>query len=389
MAKKNHLTGVDIGSTAVRVARVSGYTSSGRVIVSHLASSPLRNGAVVAGEIRDSAAVASALQSALTLASAPKKGFIVGLSGVKTGVARVNQIGGLTPAERLSAAKHQNLPLPAGLDTTTSRLAVAVMRERLSAEKSQNTEVVFAASDPRSVEVLTKVCQLAKVSPRAIDLSAAATTRAYVRVPEDDQTSALLVDIGDTSMTVIARHGPSLVYIDTTAGFGGATLTKAVQTALGVDAKEAEQRKRAFQLVEVASSWNTETFQDRYGTGDAPIAQRESLEDLTNTELSAAADILIEHLSNSVNTSLNYIPGGQIQSLFLVGGTSQMRGLAERIESHVGIRTQRAMPWVEIEAHKRNLEFFIDRNPATGNENPEVLTEFATAIGLAQWRETK
>jgi Tfp pilus assembly PilM family ATPase len=250
------------------------------------------------------------------------------------------------------------------------------MREK-TAEKSKTTEVVFAAADSTSAEVLSKVCQIAKLTPRAMDLSAAATMRAYTRVAEDDQSAALIVDIGHTATVVTARYGPSLVYIDTIPNFGGNFLTRTVQQSMGVDFYEAEKRKTALQLVDVSAAWG-QTYEDRYGTGEVPLAQRESAEELTNRDLSDAADQMIEHISNSVNTALGYLPNNTAQSLFLVGGTSQMTGLPDRIEAMLGIRVQRAMPWAEIEASKRNLEFFIDRSPSEANQDPSVLTAFAT-----------
>lgn len=378
--------GVDVGSTHVRVAEVTGMTPSGKVIVSRLAASPLRPGAMVAGEIRDPSAVASAIDRAIGLASVPRHGFIIGLSGPRTGVARVDQQAALSVAERISASRYQSLPLPAGLDPATSALAVSVMRQKTTAERTLQSEVVFAAADPTALTTLTKVCALAKLTPRAVDLTAAGITRAYTRLSDADQSSALIVDIGHTAITVIARYGPSLVFIDTIPNLAGNFLTHTIQQVLECSYEEATARKHSLRLVDPVASWS-ESYQDRYGTGDSPLAYRQNQEELTSRDLSDAADQMIDQLSNSISTATSYLPSGSAQTVMLTGGTSRLIGLPERIEATIGIPTRPVLPWAEIEAHKRNLEYFINRTPTPDNQDPGVVTGFAAAIGLAQWRD--
>ena len=74
------LVGVDIGSTSVRAVEVAGVDVKGYALISRIGSSPLPQGAVVAGRVRSPKDVSVALVRALRAAGLPRHGFILGMT---------------------------------------------------------------------------------------------------------------------------------------------------------------------------------------------------------------------------------------------------------------------------------------------------------------------
>ena len=83
------LVGVDIGTSAVRVASVAGVDNRGMAIVTRLGISPMPEGAIVGGRIRSPQDVSIAMIRALKEANCKKYGFILGIESPDVAISSI------------------------------------------------------------------------------------------------------------------------------------------------------------------------------------------------------------------------------------------------------------------------------------------------------------
>lgn len=374
MSRLNRLVGVDIGATAVRAVEVAGVDANGFAIVTRLAIVPLEPGAVVAGRVRNPKAVSAALLTALREAKLPRYGVVLGMSSPDTALARLPLPAVIRPDEREGAIRSADRPLAATFTLDESSLSTQTIRVDTAADGTQVAVVAVAAALRSEVEALQQVCRLARVTPRAVDLSGVATVRALTRLDPASNEVATVVDIGASKTTVATRAGMHVRSLRVTAG-AGSDLTRAIAAITEEDFDTAERRKLAYRLRTQVQQ--TQGFSYGFEEEDP------SVEALTPMDraVSSAVDALVDSVAQAVETdAANH--GSFSQGVTLCGGTALLRGLKDRMQQRVGVPVQIGRPWAEIERSSRNAAYFTD-----GVADPRVLLSIATATGLALWKE--
>ena len=373
--------GIDIGATAVRAVLVKGKDDKSSAIVSRIGIIPLREGSVSRGRIQKPVVVAQAVLAALKSIDARKYGFILGYSGSEMAVSRMPLRSEVKPNERLSAIRTLDQPISPTLRNDEAVIDTNFVRTDIAADGRSIDTLVVAAARREDIEALQKLMILARCQPRAIDLSAAALMRALVRVPENTTEVGTIIDIGATKTTVATRQGLHLRSVRVVP-VGGANITQAIQAATGDTAEEAEARKRLMRLSSMQDM--PVVLQTSYGASSAPTTGGMDKESKLDEAVNNVINDLIEQTAQLIENDASDFGNTLTQGAVLSGQSSQLPGLKDKFNQRLGVPVQLGRPWAHIEANKANAPFLT-----AGPDNPQVLLELSTAIGLALWERSK
>jgi len=370
--------GVDIGSTAIRVAAVRGLDTEGFAAVARVGIAPLKEGTVVGGKIRNHLLASQALIRALEMAGVPRYGFIVGYGAPDLAVARLSLPAAINANERITTIRTLDRQISPTLSLEESILDINEVRTDYTGDGRAMTTLVVTAAKREEVESLQKLMLLAGCQPRAIDLSAAGLMRALVRVPSNSNEVHTVVDIGETTTTVATRQGVHLRSVRVIPT-GGRSLARAVMTETNDSLDEAVARRQLLQLspelAEIPADLSATYGQasDIGGHGQPSTLLDEVVENAANDLINAIATAIENDASNYGNTLT--------QGVVLSGLTAQIPGLKNRVAQRLGVPVQLGRPWARLEKTRHNLPYL------RGDDASSPLPSLATAIGLAMWKD--
>jgi type IV pilus assembly protein PilM len=218
-------------------------------------------------------------------------------------------------------------------------------------EQRKNYKIVVVAYPAETIEQYYGACLQAGLRPLSFEVEAQAVSRAVI--PKDIKGAVMLVDFGKTRTGVGIVYKNTLLYTST-IDIGGARLSEMLRKILGNDIDESELSR---------------------------IKNTEGL--VRGLESSAVHDALIGTISNikdEMITRMQYWhgrPGNtderRISSIFLCGGSANLKGLPAYLSDSVGIPCVRANVWENAFSLENNIPP-IDYRHSFG---------YATAIGLA------
>jgi type IV pilus assembly protein PilM len=231
-------------------------------------------------------------------------------------------------------------------------------------EGKEHHDVILSAAPKKVISDILAVCEAAQVRVAALEPESHAFSRVVAsHGAEHAQESLLAVDIGAASTRVALVVG-GIVEFSTALGVSGEMMTRLITEARHIDAAEAETFKRHVGL-------------EGGTTGRAVFSILEpALKELTR-ELREAVRYWEEHIKHRHGAT------GAVSRIVLTGGGANLKGLAEFISFHVGVRALSADPWAILQSRMetsggiRVSSSF--RHPTTSFEP----LRYATALGLA------
>ena len=293
--------GLDIGSSSIRAVEVR--RAKDEYSLSNFGQIPLPPGTVVGGVVQDSAAVIAALKQLWAACKFGTRHVSIGVTSPQL-VVREMSVSNL-PAKEM----RQALPFQ-----VKDALPLAVERSLLDfyplEEPGGNPTVrgLLIAMPKDAVMTAVDAADKAGLHVDAVDLASFALLRAASRL--DAQVEAI-VDIG-AQVTSVVVHADGEPLIVRTVPRGGIEITDSIATRLGIPPAEAEALKCRFGL---------------HGDGNPATA-------------AAAADA-VRPLASELRSSFTYLASGerqkQVTRIALCGGSALMPGLAEHLQSQLGI----------------------------------------------------
>lgn len=377
--------GVDIGSTAIRVVEVRGIDAQGYAIVSRVGIARMRDGLVVSGRVRHPIAVADALRAALLKAGVPPYGFVAGFASPRVGLQRRQLPAVLEGDERIKALRTMGQKLVGSLQIEDENAVVAIneVRRFTTGDGTELAVVTVTSADRGDVDQLKKVFQLAQVQPRALDLVGAANVRALVRAPANGNEIHTVVDIGATKTSISTRQGLHLRSLHMTP-IGSEAVLRAIMSSTNADREEATQRLQVLSLQGLRSSMEPETIGvSVYGSAAPPSnGSATPIQTAMDEAVNEVVDDLIEQVAIAVENDADLYNSSLTQGIVLIGRTSQIPGLRARLHDRIGVPVQLGRPWARLEKNRHTLPYLRD-----GKEDPTLMLELTTAVGLALWEE--
>ena len=357
--------GVDIGSTAVRVAEVA----AGDIpVIVRAAQVPLRPGVVEAGEVRQPDAVAEALGELWSESGVKSKQVHLGV-GNQCVVVREVALPWLPEKElrdTLGFRAQEFIPMASD---------EAVLDFDPLGEMDQGgrrmVRILLVAAHKPMVNALVEAALAAKLDPQGIDLTPFAVTRAVgtgdAGLDLDSSGDEAIVDIG-AQVTSICVHDHGVIRFVRMLPSGGRDITLALASRLGVDDEVAERLKRGERLRGFADAAPAvESLADGAPAGplpapaiatgtlpsDTPPADTLSVQaprgipgvlsdpaqvrDLALTR----AGSLVDEVRASLEFYTALMPNAQVGRVLVVGGGSRLDGLLELLQERLQVPVDR------------------------------------------------
>jgi type IV pilus assembly protein PilM len=381
--------GVDVGSTAVRVAEVA----AGDIpVIVRAAQVPLRPGVVEVGEVRQPEAVAEALRELWSKSGVKSKQVHLGMGNQRV-VVREVALPWLPEKElrdTLGFQVQEFIPMAAD---------EAVLDFDPLGELDQGgrrmVRILLVAAHKPTVNALVEAALAAKLDPQGIDLTPFAVTRAVgtgdAGLDLDSSGDEAIVDIG-AQVTSICVHDRGVTRFVRMLPSGGRDITLALASGLGVDDEVAERLKRGERVS---------------GIGDAPPAVESPAHGAPTGPLPAPVDALptdtlpvepprgaprvlsdpaqvrdlaltragsfVDEVRSSLEFYTAQMPNAQIGRVLVIGGGSRLDGLLELLQERLSVPVDRGRLF---ERAKSEIEL-------SAEASAEAEAVLSVAVGLA------
>jgi type IV pilus assembly protein PilM len=330
--KKPPLIGLDISSTSVKVMELSKTGSSYRI--EGIGVEPLPANAVVEKNIVEVETVAESVKRALHKSKIKIKHVAIAVAGSSVITKKITMPISLSEDEmegQIQLEADQYIPYP--LEEVNLDFQVLGPTEN----NPETVDVLLAACRRENVDDRVAAVELAGLTPKIVDIEAYTIESVFSsmasQMPDEgmDKTIAI-VDIGATmtSLSVIRNH--KLIYTRE-QNFGGKQLTEEIMRRYGLSYDEAGLAKRQGGLPD---NYEPEVLNPFRETAAQQVSR------FLQFFYSAGGD------------------NGAIDHLILGGGTACLPNLAELTESHIGVPTTIANPFMDMSSsnkvNKANLE---------------------------------
>ncbi len=338
--------GVDVGSTAVRVAEVA----PGDVpVLLRAAQTPLPPGAVENGEVRQPELVGETLRELWGMSGVKGKQVHLGVGNQRMVVREVT-LPWLPEKElRESLGFQVQEFIPMSVDE-------AVLDFDPLGEVDQGgrrmLRILLVAAHKAMIDALVQAATLAKLEPATIDLSPFAIVRAVGATDEgldiERQGDQAVLDVG-AHVTTICVHDQGVTRFVRILPSGGRDITLAISRGLGVEEDVAEQLKRGQEIE----------------GGPTP-------EDVRRVSTTRAGTF-VDEIRSSLEFYAAQTPGAKIADVLTVGGGSKLEGFLEVLRDRIPVPVERGRVFEKVKSE-------LDLSPEAQEEAEPVL---AAAVGLA------
>jgi type IV pilus assembly protein PilM len=324
--RHKQVVGLSVGASQLAAAVV---VNNGRPKLVKAARHTLPPEIVVGGEVRDSEALANEIAAFFSAADLPRKNVRLGIGSSRTGVRVFERPDVDDPRQLANAIRfraYETLPIP---------IEEAMLDYQILEEANAPDRVLLAVAYRDLVDRFTATCTAAKIELVGIDIEAFALLRAVGGEPltagERAEAARVAVSIGHDRTTVAVSDG-RLCEFTRVLDWGGARVTAAIERALDVDAKEAEQIKCSLDIS--ATTEESEPADER--TNKATEAARREVNGLAR-ELASSL-----HFYQDQPDSLGFA------EITVTGGGAHLQGLAEQLEELIGISVRVADPFARV-----------------------------------------
>jgi type IV pilus assembly protein PilM len=221
-------------------------------------------------------------------------------------------------------------------------------------DRADHLNVLIVATPKKIVNSYVSCLKKAGLIPLAIEVEAEAVARALVK-DEISTSPIVLLDFGKTNTDFIVFFGRSVCFT-CSIQVSSHQLTKAIAEVLKIDIDKAEKIKMKYDLSErERGSKSKEIFKAM-----SPILNEMTM------QIKKYLNFYQDHASHK-----HFFPAGKIEKIFICGGGSNLKGLAEFLSNDLGLHAEVGNFWLNFLSKKQKKDFFKN-----------ILT-FTTAIGLA------
>jgi len=338
--------GLDIGSTAVRVAEVA----AGDVpVLRRAAQVPLAPGAVENGEIREPDAVAEALKELWGRSGVKSKQVQLGVGNQRV-VVREIALPWL-PEKEMRATLGFQVQEFIPMSVEEAVLDYDALGE-LEQEGRRMQRILLVAAQRIMIDALVQAVEAAKLEVIGIDLTPFALVRAVgtldVDLDAEGQGDEAVVDVG-AHVTNICVHDRGTTRFVRILPSGGRDITLAIARGLGTEDAVAERLKRGEEV------------------DGGPTR-----EDVERVALSRAGSF-VDEIRSSLEFYAAQVPGAKIGRVLVTGGGSKLQGLMELLQERIPVVVGRGHVFERVKSA-------LDLSPEAADEAEPLL---AVATGLA------
>ncbi len=343
MAKKENLiTGIDIGSHAVKICRLQKLGREYKVLA--IGSTSIPSGALEDGVLQEPEVVAKAIASLLKNLKIKDKKIGISISGYSVIVKKINleAMDDNALAEYIKAEAEQYIPFD------INEVYLDFQKLPTKKEGAERMSVMLVAAKKEVVNDYLEMLEQLKLKTVLVDVDGFALENIWETTNELAQNVAL-IDIGASKMNInIISDGVSVLARDVVVGSG--QLTEQLANALDVDYETAEKIKLG--LIPV----------DDNG--------RQKIENIFNKTCTQ----WVLEIKKAIDLYQANNPDKNITSLVLSGGGSKVNGLLEYLSRETGLQVTQFNPFSQM---------IIDDKVFDEQYINSIAPEMAIAVGLA------
>lgn len=342
MAKKENLvTGVDIGSSAVKVCQLR-KTGKGYNLVA-LGSAALPPGSVEDGVLQDPDEVGKVIAALFKNLKIKNTKVGISISGYSVIVKKLN----LEVMEEEELFEHITREAEQYIPFDVDEVYLDYQDLQTGGEDGERTDVMLVAAKKEVIDDYLIMLEEQKLQPVLVDVDGFALENIWETTTEDI-TNVALVDIGASKMNInIISDGASVLARDIVVGSD--QLTEQIANTLGLEYEEAEKIK----LGRVPADEN-----------------REEVEDIFNQTCTQ----WVLEIKKAIDLYTANHPDIPLERLILSGGGSKIAGLKSFIHRETGIEVVSFNPFLKMAINTKKIDpDYIDA----------IAPEMAIAAGLA------
>jgi len=342
MAKKEQLiTGVDIGSSAVKVCQLQ-KTGKGYTLLA-LGSAALPPGAVEDGVLQDQESVGRVVSALFKNLKIKNQKVGISISGYSVIVKKVN----LEVMDEEELAEYINSEAEQYIPFDISEVYLDFQDLKTAGESGDRTDVMLVAAKKDVIDDYLDMLQEQKLLPVLVDVDGFALENIWETTTETVEDVAL-VDIGASKMNInIISGGASVLARDIVVG--SEQLTEQIAASLEIDHQEAEQIKLGL------------TPADEY---------KDELEEIFNQTCTQ----WVLEVKKAIDLYMANHPDKPLKRLILSGGGSKVQGLKSFLHRETGIEVISFNPFEKMTINKKKID---------PDYIAAIAPEMAIAAGLA------
>ena len=313
--------GLDVGSTAVRAAEVSGGDNP---VVVRAAQVPLPVGAVENGEVRDSAAVTEALHELWQRGGFKSRQVWLGVGNQRVVVREIALP--WMPEKELKESLGLQVQEFIPMSADEAVLDYDLLGE-FEHEGRRMLRLLLVAAQRAMVDQLVEAVLAAKLEPMGLDLVPLALVRAIgsgdAGMDLEGQGDEAVIDIG-SHVTNIVVHDRGTTRFVRILPSGGRDITLAIARSSGVTDEVAESLKRG-----------------------EPVEGAPDLEQTRAAALQRASQF-VDEIRSSLEFYSAQNQGARIARLLISGGGSKLDGLLELVQKKIPAEVERGAVFQRI-----------------------------------------
>lgn len=378
---KQSVVGLDLGSYMMKAVQVEPTRTGWRLL--QIAQCPTPADAIRDGVIVQPQEVAEAIKRLLRENAFRASAAVTAIAGAPVIVRQVT-LPKMTEAMlrktiRYEASKY----VSTSIEDSYIGFEILGDVEHVSAEgeQSENTEkqmqVLLVVAPREMVDAQIRTLELAGLEVLAIEVEAFALYRALfeinrVAMAKMEGRPAAIVDIGAsyTNLYIVSGDG---FFLTRNIPIAGDAFTQTTQNVLHCSWSEAERFKRTVDFRQLLKRRST-----RSRTPSDEESPKESASSAQEEAVLRALQGQVDELLREVRRSLHYYqsqfpegsPQGQVTSLVITGGSSQLGGFAEYASARLGLEVEPGDPF-------NNPDF------DTAHISAEALQMFTPVLGIA------
>lgn len=342
MAKKENLvTGVDIGSSAVKVCQLQKSGKGYKLIA--LGSAALPPGSVEDGVLQEPDVVGKIIAALFKNLKIKNSKVGISISGYSVIVKKINLevMDEEELFEYITNEAEQYIPFD------IDEVYLDFQDLHTAGEEGERTDIMLVAAKKEVVDDYLDMLQEQKLNPVLVDVDGFALENIWESSTEALEDVAL-VDIGASKMNInIIADGASVLARDIVVGSD--QITDQIANTLGIEYEEAEQIKLGLTSID---------------------ENKEQVEEIFNQTCTQ----WVLEIKKAIDLYQANHPDKPLQRLILSGGGSKVRGLKSFIHQETGIEVVSFNPFLKMTSNKKKIDpDYIDA----------IAPEMAIAAGLA------
>jgi type IV pilus assembly protein PilM len=343
--------GIDLGSHSVKIVHLKRLHEGFKLLNYEIRPTVPQGVEYVPSDLRPERFAPILVEMMKTLHISPKtiKHLVTSIGGDNTSIKQIKTI--FLPDDELESAlffeAKKHIPI-SGNDMVLDYQVLSVE------EKTNNMNILLAASTKDLLNEHTNILVTAGLSPNIVDLDSLAVANSFALNSFVEDGVYVLLNLG-AHRTNMVIWGPNSKMFARDIPYGGYHFTRDIM------------RKRQLEFDEA------DNYKMEWGLLDDPKTATASTISVLDISEKSTEDLIVEEIRRSLRFYVKEAGNSDFRKIYLLGGTAKLKGLQEFVQDKVNIPTEIYSPFINVEMPEK----FQDK------KDPQL----ALAIGLAMRME--